>query len=315
MNISYPKPLKKKLLVQPIHTAIKGRARYKIRDLYQQENFKGYLDSRLSYEPGIREVRANSSTGNILVIFEANRNFEEIASILQNIVLDYRHKISQNNKITSSSLQRLNPADRQLIFLSGTISSLIIGTALLHAYGLDESILLALQKLHSPILDRVMVGITLLGGGGAMLVICLVLVIRELRDRRRLRGTALSLAVASTIGLNYLLKVVFGRARPALWEHIVTVNHHSFPSGHAMGSVVTYGFIAYLLTEQFPEWERQIFVLTVGLIGAIGLSRLYLGVHWPTDVVAGYAVGLTWLTLCILILELWQEDENRSCQK
>lgn len=70
-----------------------------------------------------------------------------------------------------------------------------------------------------------------------------------------------------------------------------------------MVSIVIYGFTGYILAKQFPEWRFWIYGLTVFLVAAIGFSRLYLGVHWLTDVTAGYAAGLVWLIACILILE------------
>jgi membrane-associated phospholipid phosphatase len=79
------------------------------------------------------------------------------------------------------------------------------------------------------------------------------------------------------------MKLFFGRARPALWKHIINVGQHSFPSGHAMVSIVIYGFIGYLLAKQCPQWRLRIYALTVVLIAAIGFSRLYLGVHWLTE--------------------------------
>jgi undecaprenyl-diphosphatase len=74
-----------------------------------------------------------------------------------------------------------------------------------------------------------------------------------------------------------------------------------------MISMVVYGIIGYLLSSKFPQWRLLIISLTLVLVTGIGLSRLYLGVHWPTDVVAGYAAGLVWLLTCIFSLQVWQD--------
>lgn len=68
--------------------------------------------------------------------------------------------------------------------------------------------------------------------------------------------------------------------------------------------MVLYGFIAYILATYYPQFSRLIYVLAVILIVAIGISRLYLGVYWPTDVIAGYGVGFLWLMICITVLKL-----------
>ncbi|WP_371915107.1 phosphatase PAP2 family protein [Fischerella major] len=151
-----------------------------------------------------------------------------------------------------------------------------------------------------------MLGITFLGEPVFLLLICLGIGIRLLYYHRRSQATTLGIAAVGAIGLNYLIKVLFGRARPQLWNRIVDVGQYSFPSGHAMISLVIYGFIGYLIAKRYPRWRAWIFTLTIILIIAIGFSRLYLGVHWPTDVVAGYAAGVVWLMTCILSLEMWR---------
>jgi undecaprenyl-diphosphatase len=347
-------------LVQAIHTAVKGRARYKVSGLHHSEALKRYLEFRLSEEVIVTQVRANHFTGNILVIFHPDFSPNAIALLLQDIILGYTketrklpvrtahikpalekaeslpiNKTKLNKQRTLAGEQKISPwyvwfadsvitkfntssvslsqmpiqkqsdqAGTQLIVASGVVSALVFGAGLLHRYGLDKGILLAIQKLHAPLLDRIMLGITLLGEPVVLLLICLGLGSGLLYYNRRTEATTLSIAAVGAIGLNYWLKVLFGRARPALWNHIVDVGLHSFPSGHAMASIAIYGFIGYILAKQFPQWRKRIFALTTVLIIAIGFSRLYLGVHWPTDVAAGYAVGLLWLIACILSLEL-----------
>lgn len=170
----------------------------------------------------------------------------------------------------------------------------------------DQSILLAIRQMHTPIGDRMMLGITFLGEPVFLLLICLGIAIRLLYYHRRSQASTLGIAAVGAISLNYLIKVLFGRARPQLWNRIVDVGQYSFPSGHAMISLVIYGFIGYLIAKRYHRWRAWIFTVTIILIIAIGFSRLYLGVHWPTDVIAGYAAGVVWLMTCILSLEMWR---------
>ena len=99
------------------------------------------------------------------------------------------------------------------------------------------------------------------------------------------------------------LKQVFRRLRPQLSEPWVTEPGWSFPSGHAMGSLVAYGFLAYLLTRITPDHfpRRTAIALLAGLVLLIGFSRIYLGAHFLSDVIGGYAGAAVWLTFCILI--------------
>ncbi|OUL17891.1 hypothetical protein BV372_34445 [Nostoc sp. T09] len=316
-TLNFDKLPKENLSVKTIHSAVKGRARYKVNGLYGSEALKRYLGLRLSKAEGIAQVSANTWTGNVLVIFHPNFSPSAIALLLQDIVLDYAKEVRtlaletahistaiEKAKIPKTPAQKQsNQVNNQLILASGAICTFVLGAGLLHKYSLDRSILLAIQNLHTPLLDRIMLGITSLGDPLALVLICLGVEFYLLYYRRP-QATRLGLATASAIALNYALKVLFGRARPALWERIIHVGHHSFPSGHAMVSIVIYGFISYILVKQFPQWRKQISALSVVLILAIGFSRLYLGVHWPTDVLAGYAIGLAWLIACILTLEV-----------
>lgn len=170
----------------------------------------------------------------------------------------------------------------------------------------DTSILLGLRELHNPLLDRLMIAITFLGEPTELTVLCLALGAWLLWRGQRSEATTLAIAAAGAVGLNFLLKDVFARARPALWDRIVDVRYYSFPSGHAMLSMVVYGLLGYLLATHLRRWRVGILASTVVLIAAIGFSRLYLGVHWPTDVLAGYAAGLVWLMTCILSIEIWR---------
>lgn len=98
--------------------------------------------------------------------------------------------------------------------------------------------------------------------------------------------------------LNYILKLIFSRARP-IDINIITETGYSFPSGHAMISLAIYGFLAYLLWESDYKYKKIGVSLLVLLIVLIGISRIYLGVHYTSDVIAGFIVSLGYLLLFI----------------
>jgi undecaprenyl-diphosphatase len=125
--------------------------------------------------------------------------------------------------------------------------------------------------------------------------------------------------VAALVGtglLNRILKEIVRRLRPKLPEPWVTEPGWSFPSGHAMGSLVAYGFLAYLLTRITPAHfpRRTVIVLLAGLILLIGFSRIYLGAHFLSDVIGGYAAAAVWLTFCILMTHRTQGRAQVSRQ-
>jgi undecaprenyl-diphosphatase len=171
---------------------------------------------------------------------------------------------------------------------------------------LDTAILQRIYELHTPLLNQIMTGITFLGNGSTLIYLSCIVGIFLLVSRKFASAFTLVIVASGGIGLNIWLKNVFARVRPALWERIVDAGNYSFPSGHAMVSLVVYGFIGYLLIANFRSWSSVILFFTALLILAIGFSRLYLGVHWPTDIIAGYAAGLVWLISCILSLEILQ---------
>jgi membrane-associated phospholipid phosphatase len=131
----------------------------------------------------------------------------------------------------------------------------------------------------------------------------------------RLRNWKFVLQTVSVLLLatlsNVLIKRVINRARPTL-EHMVSVNTLSFPSGHSMSAMAFYGFLIYLCTQmKMPTPIRiGLMILLTIVVLSIGLSRIYLGVHFPSDVAAGFLGGLLWVTLCVIIfntVSLWRK--------
>lgn len=172
------------------------------------------------------------------------------------------------------------------------------------AFAFDTSFLLWLHQFSSPSLDRIMLFITKLGNPGIVLPIAFITLVILVWKRQWQETQLFVIVCLGGAILNTGLKLIFSKVRPALWHRLITETTYSFPSGHALGSVVLYGAIAYLLARSYPKFSQLIYTLTSGLILAICLSRLYLGVHWPTDIIAGIGIGFLWLTLCVVMLEL-----------
>ena len=124
----------------------------------------------------------------------------------------------------------------------------------------------------------------------------------------------LTLVMALALSSNVILKQIINRARPDL-EHLVTVETLSYPSGHAMTAMAFYGFLIYLLyrfkINSFLKFG--ISALLVVLILSIGISRIYLGVHYPSDIAGGFIAGFIWVVFCALIfnvLKIFREDAS-----
>ena len=171
----------------------------------------------------------------------------------------------------------------------------------------DDAFVWIIRYFANPALDQIMIRITDMGFGTGYFVIVSVafLLIAYLKYWRKLG--ALTICLAGGGVLNFLLKNFFQRTRPDVFR-VVQETSYSFPSGHALITMCFYGMIAYFIIGMINSWRGRLTVmtLTVILILAIGMSRIYLGVHYPTDVLAGYAVGSMWLAFCISFLMWWE---------
>ena len=176
----------------------------------------------------------------------------------------------------------------------------------------DTATLLGLHQWANPTLDTVMLSITRLGDPDFVVVIVAMSLGWLLWQQQRLKAGTLLLMCSGTLLLNQGMKLAFARPRPILWQRLIEETSYGFPSGHALGSLVLYGFIGYVLADRYPQHTRSIYSISVGLIALIGFSRLYLGVHYPTDIFAGYAVGLLWLITCVFMLKISSNRLNRS---
>jgi undecaprenyl-diphosphatase len=174
-------------------------------------------------------------------------------------------------------------------------------------HAIDAAILLSLRAVGDPAdplgprwLEEFARDVTALGSPGVLALLVLVTIVFLLLAGRY--RTSLFLLAATTSGAiaSALLKQSFARPRPDLVPHEVYVSTASFPSGHAMISAVVYLTLGALVARLVPRRRLKLYVLSVAalLTGLIGMSRVYLGVHWPSDVLAGWAAGAAWALGC-----------------
>ena len=151
---------------------------------------------------------------------------------------------------------------------------------------------------------RVFALLTHLGDTLTLTVLCIAVAAALLAIGRRGLALGWVLTVAGGGLLNHTLKQVFERVRPVHTDGLVTADGFSFPSGHSSGSLVAYGMLAYLALRVLPpRWHLPAALAAVALAVTVGASRVFLRVHFASDVVAGFAFGAAWLAVCVASIE------------
>lgn len=169
---------------------------------------------------------------------------------------------------------------------------------------IDTELAEQMQAHVSPTLLATLATVTSLGSEawitGASLLVLFVLLLRG----EWWLSLIWAIAQLGLLPLTYGIKSVVERPRPLHGHGFVVEHGWSFPSGHAMGAMVFYGMLAYVALRLLPvRWHRAIIATCVLMVGVIGGSRIVLQVHYLSDVVAGYALGLAWLVICMAAAE------------
>lgn len=163
-------------------------------------------------------------------------------------------------------------------------------------------------------LTPLMVGASRFGSTPSLVVIALLATAWLAWHRQR--ADALLVVLGSAVGLTLapLLKLVFTRTRPPVAEHIVVVDSWSFPSAHSLNSMAVIGLLTVLAFRERPGrlWRTLTAALGAFLVVLVGFSRVYLGVHWPSDVLAGWVGGALWITICFLIAHFTSGNRHPS---
>ncbi len=226
-------------------------------------------------------------------------------------------------------LARVRPRDRgELMVLLGSVLLLVLAWGFIvlagevlegDTQGFDERILSSLRRPEN---RAIPIGPSWLRGAaldmtalGSPFVLGLaVLAISGFLALQQSYRTAVFVLLASTGGslLNTLLKSGFSRTRPTIVPHLREVMSPSFPSGHAMTSAAVYLTLGALLMRLSKRRVTKFYCIAVAMLltGLVGVSRVYLGVHYPTDVLAGWIIGLSWALLCWLVERLLEKGRG-----
>lgn len=165
---------------------------------------------------------------------------------------------------------------------------------------LDNQIILSFENIRLPFLNDVMLTLTDFGISALLVPIMLIFSVVLFMYKRYHSIMLLFLLYIAEKTVNHELKGLFARERPA-FDHLVNETYYSFPSGHSMNAATIYPFIAYLFIEMVPwlkKRQKAVYMVTGCYVLMIGISRMYIGVHYVTDVAGGFAIGLALFLIC-----------------
>lgn len=231
--------------------------------------------------------------------------------VVSGIVKSIRLFLSEKLHAEDSRLPYFITVIVALIFVVGGINLFIeltetLKTETLAAY--DTAITNYVISFRSPPLTQYFKFVTDVGDVNGYLIVLGLFVLlswRVLKSWKYVVQSALVLALATLS--NMALKRFIDRARPGI-EHLVSVKTLSYPSGHAMSAMAFFGFLIYLISKLKINkvLKYSLMVLFALLILSIGISRIYLGVHFPSDIAGGFIAGFIWVVFCVLIFDLIQ---------
>ncbi|WP_291726335.1 phosphatase PAP2 family protein [Bernardetia sp.] len=170
----------------------------------------------------------------------------------------------------------------------------------------DKQIADYIISFRTPVLTKYFTFITHIGDrNGYLIALALFTLITYLAFKKWKYVIQITSVLLISSASNIMLKRFIDRARPDI-EHLVSVTTLSYPSGHAMSAMAFYGFLIYLVStfKMNIFFKTSLIVVFILIILSIGISRIYLGVHFPTDIAGGYVAGLFWVFFCILIINL-----------
>jgi len=164
----------------------------------------------------------------------------------------------------------------------------------------DRALLLWLNQHSTTILDTFFVTFTELGGVVAITTVTLGIFLYLLSIKAFSKALFIAVAIGGISAIGFILKALFDRPRPDLWEWIITETYFSFPSGHAVASSALALSIVVLLWQ--TKWRTLAIIIGSLCVVLIGVSRMYLGVHYPSDILGGWLLSTGWIALTVAVL-------------
>jgi membrane-associated phospholipid phosphatase len=173
-------------------------------------------------------------------------------------------------------------------------------------YEMDRVVEAGMQSMRQPAVTTLLTTITRIGGFAGMAPLALVVAAILFIHQERASAVFIIVTVAGGELLNLGLKTIFARTRPDLALAIYRATGYSYPSGHAMGSFITFGAISYIVLRQPWIWRLKSAVLAFAatMVILISLSRIYLGVHWTSDILGAWSASTVWLASAIVAFEM-----------
>jgi len=170
----------------------------------------------------------------------------------------------------------------------------------------DKNVINIIESIRTPLLNKIMAFITYMGNSLAIAISFLIVVILLIILKKYRYLYSLLISMSSSAVFVLLIKNIIGRQRPPVENALIALKDFSFPSGHSYMAVAFYGLIIYFVFDLLKENNTKFIILLAGIffILSLGFSRLYLGVHWPSDVFAGFAAAIALITTIITILEI-----------
>ena len=204
---------------------------------------------------------------------------------------------------------------RHLYMLGGTllVCFILLATTYHTSYieTFDDVVSNYIQSFRHPYLTAYFIWMSYIGSKKVYFPLLLIGVMYLFIRKQFMSALLLAVNLYGSRYINSMLKLWYERTRPDV-SPLITVTGYSFPSGHAMNAVAFLGFIAYMtITEHRITLHKKVLIIVTAsfVIFSISLSRIYLGVHYPSDIVAGWAAGGSWLVLCIIFHQVFVKKE------